>query len=124
MIEMAERRCGSAILDVAARRTRIEDKIGIIAAPPNDETIGIGAQVNRCSNVLLLHTTDGAPRNGYDSWVHGFGTTADYAATRRNELAAALRAGDADRIRFETLGMADQGELAGDGGACETGRLG
>jgi hypothetical protein len=71
MIEMAERRCGSAILDVAARRTRIEDKIGIIAAPPNDETIGIGAQVNRCSNVLLLHTTDGAPRNGYDSGVLG-----------------------------------------------------
>jgi N-acetylglucosamine malate deacetylase 2 len=108
MIELIEQRRGTAILDALPRRGTIISKIGIIAAHPDDETIGMGAQLSRFSNAVLLHTTDGAPRDGQDSGVHGFGATADYAAARRNELAAALRAGDADRIRCETLGMADR----------------
>jgi N-acetylglucosamine malate deacetylase 2 len=108
MIELIEQRRGAAILDALPRRGTISSKIGIIAAHPDDETIAMGAQLSRFSNAVLLHTTDGAPRDGHDSWVHGFGTTVDYAAARRNELAAALMAGEADRIRCETLGMADQ----------------
>ena len=105
---MIEQRRGTAILNALPRCGTINSKIGVIAAHPDDETIGMGAQLTRFSNAVLLHTTDGAPRDGHDSRVHGFGTTADYAATRRKELAAALRTGNADRIRCETLGMADQ----------------
>jgi N-acetylglucosamine malate deacetylase 2 len=96
---MIEHRRGTAILDALPRRGTINSKIGVIAAHPDDETIGMGAQLSRFSNAVLLHTTDGAPCDGHDSGVLGFDTTADYVAARRNELAAALRAGDADRIR-------------------------
>ena len=119
MIEQIERPHGTAILEALTRLPTIVEKIGIIAAHPDDETIGMGAQLSRFNNAVLLHTTDGAPHNGHDSGVYGFVATADYATARRNELAAALKAGNADRIRCETLGMADQGswramvELAG-----------
>lgn len=108
MIDLRKPKNGTAILDALAQRVTIDDKIGIIAAHPDDETIGMGAQLGRFSNAVLLHTTDGAPRDGHDSAVHGFGTISGYAASRRNELAAALRAGGADRVRCQTLGMADR----------------
>jgi LmbE family N-acetylglucosaminyl deacetylase len=49
--------------------------------------------------------TDGAPRNVRP---HGFATSADYAAARRSELAAALSAGGAGRLRTHCLNIVDQ----------------
>ena len=55
-----------------------------------------------------MHVTDGAPRDGHDARNYGFATVADYAAARRRELDAALRAGDAARLRRLGLGIPDK----------------
>jgi LmbE family N-acetylglucosaminyl deacetylase len=98
----------AAILDRLAARCAVAARIVIIAAHPDDETIGMGAQLCRLENPLLVHVTDGAPRDGREAAAAGFGLPAEYAAVRREELSAALRAGDADHIALSLLGIADQ----------------
>ena len=80
----------------------------IVVAHPDDETIAIGAQLCRFGDALLLHVTDGAPRDGADTRAHGFSTLADYAAARRRELAAALEAGEAHGVRTAMFGVPDK----------------
>jgi LmbE family N-acetylglucosaminyl deacetylase len=80
----------------------------IVVAHPDDETIGLGAQLRRLCDAQLLHVTDGAPRDGEDAGAHGFATLADYAETRRRELAAALAAGEAGGLRTAMLGLPDK----------------
>jgi N-acetylglucosamine malate deacetylase 2 len=96
------------IFAALAGRATVEQKVMIIVAHPDDETIGMGAQLSRFRDALLLHITDGAPRDGRDAAAHGFATTADYALARRVELAAALEAGKANGVRAEVLGVVDQ----------------
>ena len=80
----------------------------VVVAHPDDETIGLGAQLSRFDDALLVHVTDGAPRDGEDARNYGFASIADYAATRQAELAAALHAGDAARLRRLGLGIPDK----------------
>lgn len=96
------------ILDCLAQRRRLMLPTMIAVAHPDDETIGIGAQLCRFCDALLVHATDGTPRDGHDAAAHGFATLADYADARRRELADALAAGGAAGIRREVLGIADQ----------------
>ena len=44
----------------------------IVVAHPDDETIGLGAQLGRFDDALLVHVTDGAPRDGDDARNYGF----------------------------------------------------
>ena len=70
----------------------------IVAAHPDDETLGAGAQLGRCDRLTLVHLTDGAPR---DPWFHrqaGVATRADYARLRAAELETALEAAGAPRV--------------------------
>ncbi|HEX4261049.1 MAG TPA: PIG-L family deacetylase [Acetobacteraceae bacterium] len=86
------------IADTLARlaaRTPIDAPAILVAAHPDDETIGAGASLPLFRRLLLVHVTDGAPRNLADARAAGFATAADYAAARRRELAAALAAGGA-----------------------------
>lgn len=62
----------------------------LVAAHPDDEVIGNGAQLPRFRAITLLHVTDGAPRNGCDAVMHGFVDTASYAAARRGKSLAAF----------------------------------
>src|SRR5215472_8505508 len=82
--------------------------VAVIAAHPDDETIGAGAQLAGWQDVRVIHVTDGAPRNGHDAAALGFETREAYARARRAELAAAMaQAGiAADRICW--AGFADQ----------------
>ena len=80
----------------------------MVVAHPDDETIGAGTTLPLFRRLLLVHATDGAPRNGEDAQAAGFSTGADYAAARRRELDAALAAGGVDSERAG-LGAADQG---------------
>ncbi|HEX2150779.1 MAG TPA: PIG-L family deacetylase, partial [Stellaceae bacterium] len=80
----------------------------IVVAHPDDETIGLGAQLSRFNDLLLVHVTDGAPRDGDDARNYGFASIAGYAAARQAELAAALHAGNADRLRRLNLGIPDK----------------
>ena len=96
------------ILAALAGAKPIRQRLLIVVAHPDDETVGMGAQLCRLRGALLLHVTDGAPRDGEDARGAGFTDPAEYAAARRSELAAALAAGDAQGIRTMRLGLADQ----------------
>lgn len=99
---------GDEVLAKLAARQRVGERVVIVAAHPDDETIGLGAQLWRLDDALLVHVTDGAPRDGHDAAAYGFTTLADYAAARRRELAVALTEGGADRVRTLCVGIVDQ----------------
>jgi N-acetylglucosamine malate deacetylase 2 len=98
----------AAILKALVERKTIGSKVMIVVAHPDDETIGMGAQLCRFRDALLVQVTDGAPRDGRDAHAHGFATIAEYAAVRRAELAAALEVGQARGLGTEFTGIIDQ----------------
>jgi LmbE family N-acetylglucosaminyl deacetylase len=95
------------IAALQARRS-IAEKVMIVAGHPDDETIGVGAQLCRFEDLLIVHATDGAPRDMNDAARYGFARREDYAAARRNELANALAAGGAAHARAIALDIPDQ----------------
>jgi N-acetylglucosamine malate deacetylase 2 len=99
---------GKAILARLAACGAVAERAVIVVAHPDDETIGIGAQLGRFEDALLVHVTDGAPRDGDDARNYGFASVADYAAARQRELDAALSAADAARLRRLALGIPDK----------------
>jgi N-acetylglucosamine malate deacetylase 2 len=99
---------GEGILSLLAAGGSVAGRVMIVVAHPDDETIGLGAQLSRFDDALLVHVTDGAPRDGYDARNYGFASVADYAAARQRELDTALRAGDATRLRRRGLGIPDK----------------
>jgi LmbE family N-acetylglucosaminyl deacetylase len=64
----------------------------VVAAHPDDETLGMGGQLARWRELTLVHLTDGAPRDLTDARREGFETEHEYAAARRHELDEALNA--------------------------------
>lgn len=92
---------------------RIAGRAMILLAHPDDETIGLGAQLRRFDDALLVHVTDGAPRDGDDARRYGFAGAAEYAKARRGELTAAMRAGEAERVRMLCLEMPDKEAMRG-----------
>ncbi len=84
------------------------EPVAVVVAHPDDETIGAGATLPLFRRLLLVHVTDGAPRDMEDARAAGFDDAAGYAAARRRELDAALAAGGV-RAERAALGAADQG---------------
>ena len=82
-------------------------RTALVVAHPDDETIGMGASMHLFSDLMLVHVTDGAPRDGADARAHGFAHSADYAAARRAELRGAMVAGDVSPA-LVTLDIPDQ----------------
>jgi LmbE family N-acetylglucosaminyl deacetylase len=64
--------------------------LAVVVAHPDDETLGLGAQLPLLSGITIVHVTDGAPRNLEDANRLGFETAQDYAQARRYELEAAM----------------------------------
>lgn len=62
----------------------------MVFAHPDDEVIALGARLPRYHFSLIVHITDGAPRNGKDRQDHGFSTLEEYRDCRRKELYRAL----------------------------------
>jgi N-acetylglucosamine malate deacetylase 2 len=98
----------AAIVEALTERKTVTARVMMVVAHPDDETIGMGAQLSRFEDALLVHVTDGAPREGRDAAAHGYATIAEYAAARHAELAAALDAGEAQGLRTEIIGIPDQ----------------
>jgi N-acetylglucosamine malate deacetylase 2 len=83
-------------------------RIAIVAAHPDDETIGAGALLSLLRETVFIHVTDGAPRDMEDATANGFSTREDYAAARRQEFHNALRAGNVSPSATLCLGHTDQ----------------
>lgn len=80
----------------------------VVAAHPDDETIGAGALLARAGTATIAHLTDGTPRDRR-FWPAGLeGAPEEYAALRRAELEEAMRRGGLRDARLVALGGRDQ----------------
>jgi len=100
----------ASLLHDLARPVPVLDarRVALVAAHPDDETIGLGAQLRRLSGLRFVHVTDGAPADMRDARTHGFARREDYAAARRVELEAAMARAGIPPARLTGLGVADQ----------------
>jgi LmbE family N-acetylglucosaminyl deacetylase len=79
----------------------------VLAAHPDDETLGASSVVARARRCLVVHLTDGAPRDpalrapGYRR------DRAEYALARRGELTAAMALAGVGPERLHALGATD-----------------
>ena len=96
-----------ALLRCLRDRTPMDHPAALVVAHPDDETIAAGGSLHLLPRLLLVHVTDGAPRDGQDAASHGFPNPDAYAAAREAELAAALALAGTNPDRA-ALGIADQ----------------
>jgi N-acetylglucosamine malate deacetylase 2 len=80
----------------------------LVFAHPDDETIALGARLSRFASSLLVHVTDGAPRNGQDSRSLGFASVKEYRSVREKELHRALSVAGLENIQRISLEIPDQ----------------
>lgn len=83
----------------------------VVAAHPDDETVGAGIRLGHVRSVTILHVTDGSPRDGRDASAAGCTGRAAYARVRRRELWAAMRYAGISPVSLRTLDVVD-GEAA------------
>ena len=83
-------------------------RMAVLAAHPDDETIGASALLARCRNACVIFLTDGAPRD-QRLWPETIaGSSEQYAATRRQEAERALAHAGIPPRQITWLGGVDQ----------------
>lgn len=80
----------------------------IVAAHPDDETIGAGGILGHLPAAVVLHVTSGVPRDRRFFPEGYLDTPAQYAADRRDELVSALSLAGVGLHRLLTLAGVDQ----------------
>lgn len=91
-----------------ARGERIDGRVALVVAHPDDETVGLGSRLALFDDLTLIHLTDGAPDDPGFAARAGFADAAAYAAARRAELDAALVTLGALPARHLALALPDQ----------------
>jgi N-acetylglucosamine malate deacetylase 2 len=95
--------CASASVLTAPPKTMV------VAAHQDDEVIGVGARLPRLkSDVLIVHVTDGAPRDLRNAIEAGFSIREQYAAARQAEVREALELAGLVADQSITIGCPDQ----------------
>jgi LmbE family N-acetylglucosaminyl deacetylase len=89
----------------------IDAPVALVAAHPDDETVGLGSRLGALRRLRLIHLTDGAPRDLGDAHRAGFADASAYAAARETEVECALAALGADAAERIRYGLADQGAV-------------
>lgn len=80
----------------------------LIAAHPDDETVGAGGLLPEFRDATVVTVTDGAPRDPGDAERAGCASREEYARLRREELLGALALAGIPSCRALTLNLADQ----------------
>ena len=84
------------------------DRIAIVTAHPDDETIAAGGQLHRWPEVHFIHVTNGSPRDLFDAKNAGCNSREEYAAKRRAEFETGLNLLGIERARVHALNFGDQ----------------
>ena len=80
----------------------------LIAAHPDDETIGAAIRISRTPGIGIVHVTEGSPVNPADAVRAGFSTRKAYAEARREEAFRALALAGIPRDAVTNLYFIDQ----------------
>ncbi len=96
------------LFSLAAESKQILPRTLLIAAHPDDETIGAGALLRRRPNIKVIHVTDGSPLNASDALGAGFTTREEYAEARRKETVQALAQAGIREDAITNLQFTDQ----------------
>jgi LmbE family N-acetylglucosaminyl deacetylase len=87
----------------------LSGRVLLLAAHPDDEVIGVGAQLPKWNDrVLIVHATDGAPRNPRFAAEAGFDSPNSYASARRGELLSAMKLAGILPAQLRQLSISDQ----------------
>lgn len=83
-------------------------RVLLIAAHPDDETIGAGVLLSRRKSVQVVHITDGSPMDPSDALAAGFSTREEYAQARRRETIEAMAVAGIPERAILNLHFTDQ----------------
>jgi LmbE family N-acetylglucosaminyl deacetylase len=84
-----------------------QPRVAMIVAHPDDEAIGAGALLGELEDSIVVHATDGAPRDVRALRRRGFTNRDAYAEVRRAEVIRALAIVGIDVSRIRSFGFVD-----------------